>query len=542
MARTKKTEPSIETTDEFLSGYKARQLGQPEQPPFAEDEPEKSRCWLAGWMRRDAEEQPREKGEHGNQPLEWAEGYDAHVAGEDAACCPYASGSPKAGIWMAGWQHHADENKPAAEPQSPVRITKDADIVAGLNVCGIGITLEQWRRLPDTALRTVAKFLNDVNAGKTTQIPVCLLEYSAQHKADIAREISAADPIEIPVLFGSFSGPPGDSVSIGIKIKRAVTDAGGMDRHLCGKRLKCILRPNEPQQQLAGMEDEIGEVCGIFESKSYSAKPRFYTATLNAKGEEAISEGLLHLRGKEGSLCILEVGSIPDKSDKANKPAKNPPPPKRSGRKSAKNEPDAPRQKSLESVGAPVDGRPQQPAKNGKVKSTGLLWYCEGCETLSPVPDGETSETHCPDCSQGRGHVVGHHGESRADAEGNLYVLHTEQFAAHVRKEANYRLLIDVVKRDNGKWVAGYLAEWKEPGLDGWQTERVAPNVRDVGRASQADAIGSVVGQQIDKLSFGVEGAPAVEDLKTYLAAIERGTHPSALEPADDSDDDEVAA
>lgn len=539
MARTKKTEPSIETTDEFLDGYKARQLGKPEQPPFCEEQAKECRRWLAGWKQRDAEEQPREKGEHGNNPLEWAEGYDAHVAGEDAACCPYGVGSPKAGVWMAGWQHHADQSKPAAEQQVEYTLS-DKDRVAGLNARGVAITLDQWRLLPAPALRMASKWLDDAIAGKTTQLPVCLLEFFAQHKADIDKEISAADPIEIPVQFGTFSSP-GDSLSIGLKIKKSVADHGGMERHFCGKRLKCVLSPVDDQQQLPGMEEMIGEVAGIFESKSYGVKPRLFTATLNAKGEERIGEGLLHLSGKEGVLRILEVGSIPDKTDKANKPAKNPPPPKRGGKKSAKNEADAPRQKSLESVGAPVDGRPQ-PAATKSAKASGLRWHCEACETDLALPEGQVDDVVCPQCGKTGGQVVGYHNESRADADGDLYVLHNEQFATNVRKEANYRLLLDVVKRDNGKWVTGYLAEWKEPGLDGWQREQVAPNVRDVGRASQADAIAAVVGQQIDKLSFGVEGAPAVEDLKVYLAAIERGTHPSALEPADDSDDDEVAA
>lgn len=537
VARKTKDQPSIETTDGFLIGYQARQQGQPDEPPFPVVQADQRRAWLAGWKQRDAEEQPRDKGQHDRRPAEWHEGYDAAKAGEDAATNCYAPSSPKGKLWLAGWQHATDETKPAA-PQQTEYTLSDKDRVAGLNARGIDITVDQWRRLPDESLRTASRWLDDALAGKETPLPVCLLEFSPAHKATVEREISAADPIEIPVEFGGFSCP-GDSASIGIRIPKTVADYAAMEKTFCGKRLKAILSPADPQQQLPGLEEGPGEVHGIFESKGWASKPKHFAATLNVKCEGTIADQLLHYANVKGKLRILEVGSIPGKTDKADKPAKNPPPPKRGPKKSGKNAADPPRQKSLGSI----DGTPAKPA--AKPAAPTLRYYCSRCETVGPAAD--TTLEACA-CGQPVAEltVVGHHGEPRAFEDGSLYVLHNEMFSVPIRPDANYRMMISVVRAEGGerRWHAGYVAEWKEPGLDGWERESVEPTINIPGRATQADAIAAAVGEEIDNLSKADGNAfdLAIADLKTYLAEIERGTHPSALEPADESGDDEVAA
>lgn len=527
MARTKRETPTIEKTDEFLVGYKARQDGQADDCPYPEEQTEQRRAWQAGYKRREAEEQAQ-SGANETRPAVFLEGVEAHKAGKPATATPYTSGSVKEKMWLAGWQHSADSGKPAVQNSQPVELT-DVDRVKALNARGLDITIDKLRLLPDASLRIVNTWLADQLAGKKSQLPVCLLEFSPQHRESINREVTAADPIEIPVMFGGFSCP-GDSSSIGMKIMKTVADHASMDRHFCGKRIKCILSPRSSQPNLPGLEEVAGEVHGMFESKAYSVKPKYFGVTLNLKGESGLGPGLLDLAGREGLLRILEVGTIADKNAKVDAGVKNPPPPKHTGRR-----------KSSEKGAEQKPGLFTKAVTEAKEKAAAiaatLAWFCPACEAKSPC--GTEALTACPQCSK-EGLIQVGHGDPRADAEGTLYVLHNEMFSVPVRKESGYRLTLSIVRAESGdkKFYCGWHAEMKGDEGKPWTSENVRPSLKRPGRSTQNDAISACVGALIDDLDFRPGNGDIIADLKSYLAEIERGKRPSDLEPAETSDDE----
>lgn len=169
----------------------------------------------------------------------------------------------------------------------------------------------------------------------------------------------------------------------------------------------------------------------------------------------------------------------------------------------------------------------------GYVKAGGkspLTWQCLNCGNNW----ASTKPRVCSSCEAKGDHVVlvGFYGEPAVDFGGCFVGDDVEEFQVLPDTSTSY-LYVRLVQGDDQRWRAALLLEFApetgEPeSVNDW------PTIRDPGVVDANQAIAAVIGRLIDRWQplSGDRRESAVAVLKEYLARIEAGEEPLALEQA----------